>query len=327
MEERPNAPASGSETGPGLGSNAGIVREVVRCRNCGLCRGVRRALDLALGLAGAGWNVFTDGELVHNPGVLRDLAGRGVRVWDGEERSWGPRDCILIRAHGIGPERRAFLLRLGCPLFDGTCPEVARVAGKIRRGKFHGRGLLLFGDGEHPETRGLMAHGGENLRVVRDSSDLDRLGDFTERQPFLLLAQTTADEGEFAELGRDLLQRFPASQIDDTICASTRIRRAELDQLLQNCPFDAVVVLGGLHSANTLRLAAAARAAGLWTLHAEDAAALAETVPFSAMRVLLASGTSTPEEVVDAAERALRGHFSCPGPGGDSAFPEARAQD
>ncbi|MDR2030029.1 MAG: 4-hydroxy-3-methylbut-2-enyl diphosphate reductase [Puniceicoccales bacterium] len=281
--------------------------DVTRCRNCGFCRGVRRAVDLALRLAGQGRHVLTDGELVHNSTVLRTLKMRHVWPWDGKERRWKPPDCILIGAHGVAPERRSYLRQLGRPVFDGTCPDVARVAGKICHWRHLGHPMLLFGDADHPEIRGLAAHGGESLRVVRREKDLDHLSfTATAGRPPVLLAQTTAAWEEFFAISLAVRQRFPKTIVDDTICTSTKIRRSELVDWLERCTFDLVVVVGGKNSANTVRLAMAARALGFPTRHVADADELATGASFPGTRVLLASGTSTPDEDVDAVERLLQ---------------------
>ena len=39
---------------------------------------------------------------------------------------------VVVRAHGISPQRRDYLKGLGLPFRDGTCPDVGIIAGKVK---------------------------------------------------------------------------------------------------------------------------------------------------------------------------------------------------
>jgi 4-hydroxy-3-methylbut-2-enyl diphosphate reductase len=284
--------------------------EITRCQRCGFCHGVRRALALAEGLRRDGWNVSVDGELVHNPSVLRRLEADGIRRWDGESRRWGSRDCLLIRAHGISPARRKELRRLPCAMFDGTCPDVARVAGLIRRFRRKGYFSLFHGDGQHPEVVGLAGHGGGDLAIVREECDLVAVRETVGTRPVALLAQTTDGVEQFSQFAQLARRHFPNLEVCATICPSVRERQGELADRLATGDYDLVVVIAGPHSSNGRALVAVARNAGRRVLAVEDAAALAGHFPLRAERVLIAGGTSTPPEAADAVEAVLHAELS-----------------
>ena len=48
------------------------------------------------------------------------------------EKSEDKESVVVVRAHGISPQRREYLKGLGLPFRDGTCPDVGIIAGKVK---------------------------------------------------------------------------------------------------------------------------------------------------------------------------------------------------
>ncbi len=71
----------------------------------GVCFGVRRALELAEKALAEGHPVYSLGPVIHNPQEVARLAAKKFRVIDSlhEVAAGG---TLLIRSHGLGPERR-----------------------------------------------------------------------------------------------------------------------------------------------------------------------------------------------------------------------------
>jgi len=67
-----------------------------------------------------------------------------------------------------------------------------------------------------------------------------------------------------------------------------------------------MVIVGGLNSGNTRRLAEISRSLGLFTIHCENG----ETLPLAQLAALqpigLSAGASTPRAYIDAVEKTLR---------------------
>ena len=53
------------------------MRNVILAKTAGFCFGVRRAVDMAYGLAGK-HKVYTYGPIIHNETVVDDLESKGV---------------------------------------------------------------------------------------------------------------------------------------------------------------------------------------------------------------------------------------------------------
>ena len=127
--------------------------------------------------------VYTDGPLIHNNQMMTALGKEGVReVGDyqsssaielaDEERE---DSVVVVRAHGISPERRKYLKNLDMPFKDATCPDVGIIAGKVRMHAEKGYDVVIFGDPKHPEVIGLMGYAGDKGHAVQTREDVDAL--------------------------------------------------------------------------------------------------------------------------------------------------------
>ena len=115
--------------------------KVIRAKSAGFCWGVERAIQVAREQADGGILTFyTDWTLIYNNQMMTALGREGVReVGDYRSSSSieldeGERDdsVVVVRAHGISPERRKYLKGLDLPFKDATCPDVGIIAGKVR---------------------------------------------------------------------------------------------------------------------------------------------------------------------------------------------------
>lgn len=281
--------------------------KVIRAKSAGFCWGVERAIDTARQYANNGQRVvYTDGPLIHNSQMMQKLEGEGIReVGDYESQASLNIDMekdsnavIVVRAHGISPERRNYLKSLGLEFRDGTCPDVGIIAGKIKLFVRKGFNTVIFGDPKHPEVMGLMGYTEGRGYVVKSEADIDALpahiGD-----KVCFVSQTTMFTFDFKNLGAHLVRRFPEAQVVDTICGATKERQSDIPHLKAEGA-QAVVVIGGRHSANTVKLAKLVEMEGMPCYHVETAAEL----DFSHMKtkynvVGVTAGASTPGFLID----------------------------
>ena len=108
--------------------------KVIRAKSAGFCWGVERAIQVARDEAEGGKRkVYTDGPLIHNRQMMELLGQEDINeVGDYEskkevslEEDSEKESVMVIRAHGISPQRRKYLKSLGLPFKDGTCPAWA----------------------------------------------------------------------------------------------------------------------------------------------------------------------------------------------------------
>jgi 4-hydroxy-3-methylbut-2-enyl diphosphate reductase len=285
--------------------------EVVRARLAGFCMGVGLALkklDAVLEQAelaedAARRPIFMLGPIIHNPQVLECYAARGVELSrDPGAIPAGSR--VVIRAHGIPRQTETALLTRGVEVVDATCPRVKRAQLLIAEQAEAGRRLLLFGENDHPEVRGLLSYAGEDAFVFETAEEL-AAHPLDPAAPYFLAAQTTQDRQIFERIKTDLAARLPVEvPALETICDATRLRQDEAIRMAGQC--DMVVVAGGKASGNTRRLAQVVEAAGRPAILVEDVDELRKFGVAKVSRMGLTAGASTPKSIIDDIEAYLR---------------------
>jgi 4-hydroxy-3-methylbut-2-enyl diphosphate reductase len=202
---------------------------------------------------------------------------------------------VVVRAHGISPQRRKYLKELGLPFRDGTCPDVGIIAGKVKLHAQKGYDIVIFGDREHPEVIGLLGYADGRGHVVANEADLESLPSF--EGGVAMVSQSTMFTHEFQNLSGILVEKYPDLLVFDTICGATKERQSDLVSLVKQGA-EAIVVIGGKHSANTKKLAKLAAANDRPTFHVETADDL-DVESFSSFSLVgVTAGASTPEFII-----------------------------
>lgn len=279
--------------------------KVVRAKTAGFCMGVSLALqklDTCIAKADAAAKIYTLGPLIHNPQVLAELAAKGVLCCDSKQEL-SPTDSVVIRAHGIPREMEEKLHDSGAKVIDATCPKVKKAQLAIKKSTQDGATLLLFGEADHPEVRGLISYAQGDAFVITQGDTLADL-ELDSQKKVVLASQTTQDREAFAQLRNHAAAIFPKLQVISTICDATKERQEEAK--LISGQVDIMVVVGGRQSGNTRRLADVAASCGIETILVETAAELEQAQFLNKTCVGLTAGASTPKSLIDAAEEFLK---------------------
>ena len=278
--------------------------KVIRAKSAGFCWGVERAIQVARdGAQGGKRKVYTDGPLIHNRQMMELLGQEDINeVGDYEskkevslEEDSEKESVMVIRAHGISPQRRKYLKSLGLPFKDGTCPDVGVIAGRVRSYSAKGYDVVIFGDPNHPEVIGLMGYAGEKGYVVASIADIENLPPLSDQ--VAMVSQSTMFTHEFKMLSGILAKKYPSLLVFDTICGATKERQSDLVQLVEEGA-EAIVVIGGKHSANTKKLAKLASSHDRPTFHVETAEDLDDKEFAEFETVGVTAGASTPEFII-----------------------------
>ncbi|WP_165175075.1 4-hydroxy-3-methylbut-2-enyl diphosphate reductase [Desulfovibrio sp. ZJ369] len=284
--------------------------DVLRATTAGFCMGVSLALqklDTALTLAATTparspqGRICTLGPIIHNPQVLAAYEARGV-VCVRDTADLRPGDAVIIRAHGIPRQEEEKVRASGAHITDATCPKVKKAQLAIARATRQGAVLLLFGEADHPEVRGLVSYALGPAYVFGSQKELERLI-LPDRQRYVLASQTTQDRETFAALEEMLRARFADLVVLSTICDATRERQEEARSIASRV--DVMVVVGGRQSGNTRRLADVAALSGIETFHVESVDELDAERFTQKSRAGLTAGASTPKSLIDAAQTWL----------------------
>ena len=230
------------------------MRELRVAKTAGFCFGVSRSVDMAEKLLAEEGHCLSLGQLIHNEDVVKALSDKGMRVIASPEEV-KPGDKVLIRAHGVAESVYDSLREAGAEITDATCPKVTAIHTIVRRAREEGRFVIVIGMRHHPEVEAICGWCGEH-EVFENAAELGLWLDKNPeiwKKPLSVVVQTTQTRNNFNECCDLIKKRCTNSKISDTICLATFTRQEEAERLASDC--DAMVVIGGRHSANSVHLA------------------------------------------------------------------------
>jgi (E)-4-hydroxy-3-methyl-but-2-enyl pyrophosphate reductase len=229
------------------------MKKIQVAETAGFCFGVQRAVEMVERLAREEGPVCTLGPIIHNETVIRRLEKMGVSVIS-QPGECPPGATVVIRAHGVPLSVVRELEERGIAYEDATCPFVSKVH-RIVAGQPQGTVVLVAGDPEHPEVKGITGHCSVPFLVAKTGEELEKqvqnLENFTKLR-YVLVAQTTFNRKEWDKTIISAKKVCTNLEIFDTICKATVIRQEEAQRLSKSA--DAMIVVGGRHSSNTRKL-------------------------------------------------------------------------
>jgi len=228
--------------------------KIEKADETGFCFGVKRAIDILEKVARERGRIETLGAIVHNQQVLQRLSGIGVRVASNIGDIEG--DKVVIGAHGIGPKLEEELRARFTEVIDTTCPFVHRAQIAARRLNRAGFFVIVYGDANHPEVRGILGWANGKGVATLDMNAIAALKPLPLRVG--ILSQTTQIPANFNEFVKELIDsalvKDAELRIIDTICHDIRKRQQVALELANRV--DLLLVIGSHTSANTRHLAA-----------------------------------------------------------------------
>ncbi len=224
-------------------------------KSAGFCFGVDRAIKLVYEEIEKGGKVATFGPIIHNSHVVNDLEQKGVRIVN-ELSELKSDERVILRSHGVGKNVYEELEKMGNQYIDATCPFVAKIHKIVQEQSENGKIILIAGDRNHPEVDAIVRHCSGECYVFADDRELETI--FKKNSGFLgkkvaIVAQTTYNIIVWSKC----LSIIPdtcknAAEIFDTICNATSVRQNDAIELAGRS--DIMIVIGGKHSSNTLKL-------------------------------------------------------------------------
>lgn len=290
--------------------------------------GVRRAVQIMEGEATPERPVFSVGEIVHNPHVVRGLEAAGVRQLPGPDEVDGDigkataervkEGRVAITAHGVGERVLRELESSGLEIVDTTCPIVTRAQRYGQKFVRDGWHVVIFGDPGHKEVRGIvgwtMDGTGASQATIVESARLEDLRRTVEEFPggfpnkVAVMAQTTHKMEDFARFVSNLMllrrdHNFELHVVN-TLCHATTGQQEAAAALAATV--DVMVVVGGRKSANTRHLKEVCEEVGTRAYHIEGPAELEAGWFAGVQRIGLTAGASTPDYSIDEVEARIR---------------------
>jgi 4-hydroxy-3-methylbut-2-enyl diphosphate reductase len=161
---------------------------------------------------------------------------------------------------------------------------------------------VIVGKPGHVEVVGLTEDLPE-CSIVSDPSDVEKL---PLRDKFGVASQTTQPIDRVLYFLDLIRERFPDSEVRfvDTVCQPTKQRQRAALELARRS--DVVIVVGGRQSNNTKELVQTSLRCCRRVHHVEGPSQLQPDWLAEAETVGITAGTSTPDDVIDSVEAAIR---------------------
>lgn len=279
--------------------------KVFVAEKCGFCPGVRAAIESAQKTLAAAGPVYSLGPIIHNQDVVEQLAQKGLKpVQNVDEISAG---TVIIRSHGATEQQLHQIRQKGLEIVDATCVLVKRVQKIAKALAGEGYQVIMIGDKNHPEVQAVVGSA-PNVTVVGSSEDIDNLPKY---KKIGLIGQTTQNPEDFIAMAAALMRRgFVEIKIVNTLCRETMERQQAAVKLCRQV--DVMFVLGGLHSANTKKLAELCKKHNPNTFHLQNWQELDRSILFGKKTAGVTAGASTPDEVIEEFVRNLEKIDDCP---------------
>ena len=212
----------------------------------GFCFGVKRAIKIAENTQ----NASTIGPLIHNNEEINRLRENfNVKTLHDITEANGVEKAI-IRTHGIPKQDLEALMKSKVEVINATCPYVTKPQEICEKMSIEGYEIVIFGDANHPEVKGVESYAIHGAHVVQSVDELKNIQ--FKASKIAIVSQTTRKVSEFLEISSYLIARFKEVRVFNTICNATFENQDAARELAKEA--DVVIVIGGKNSSNTKQL-------------------------------------------------------------------------
>ncbi|NJD57622.1 MAG: 4-hydroxy-3-methylbut-2-enyl diphosphate reductase [Nitrospirae bacterium] len=274
--------------------------DILVAKRAGFCFGVKRAMDLTVEMAKEiQEGLYTLGPIIHNPQVIEKLREEGISPIDISEIESGKVTSLIIRTHGIPFQLYDMISGRGIRIIDATCPFVKNAQHYAKLLKENGYQVVILGDKNHPEVKGIMSYAGDDALVVDGDSPLPRL-----KPKVGVVVQTTQPIEALKNVLSRIIEHAKEVKVYNTICNSTALRLKETEEMARKV--DVMIVVGGKNSANTTQLANLCRTMSVATYHIETDEEIDVSWFRNARRIGITAGASTPDWIISRVAKRIQ---------------------
>jgi len=268
--------------------------------NYGFCFGVKRAIKIAE----ENQNSSTYGPLIHNSKEIGRLESDYKVGLVDDYKEFKSGDKAIVRTHGIQKQELEALKEDGINVVDATCPFVTKPQQICSDMSEAGYDVVIFGDENHPEIKGVKSYATNGAIVV---TSIDDLIDLKLKEKIALVAQTTRRVENYTEIANYLIPRYKEVRVFNTICNATFENQEAVRKISKQA--DIMLVIGGKNSSNTKQLFSISKGNCNDSYHIEDEKELDYSWFSNKSFCGISAGASTPDwiiqNVVDAIEKEV----------------------
>ncbi|MCG0276079.1 MAG: bifunctional 4-hydroxy-3-methylbut-2-enyl diphosphate reductase/30S ribosomal protein S1 [Thermosediminibacteraceae bacterium] len=264
--------------------------QIIVAEHAGFCFGVKNAIKLLEELTKKGEKTYTLGPIVHNRQVVEKFEKQGVKAVDVGDIDDGN---LVIRTHGVPPDVIEQARLKGLNVIDATCPFVKRVQKLAKELSDKGLFVVIIGDPNHPEVKGIKGWCGEESAVIETEEDARAF--FTDKK-IGVVVQTTQTEENVKRIMEILNQKLNVAFFYNTRCNATQQRQEAAKKVAKLV--DVMLVVGGKNSSNTKKLVQVCQSVGTKVYHIETAEEIKKEWFSKAEKVGITAGASTPDWII-----------------------------
>lgn len=287
---------------------------IIKLKEQGFCYGVKRAIKMVIDAVqdeSIKKPIYLLGNLVHNSHIDDLLKELNVIVVDGEERyimldNIPEGSTIVFSAHGVSQKVKDKAKAKNMFIIDTTCPHVEKTFNLIEKEATHSS-IYFIGKNNHPESIAAKeisnkVHIFDENNIYQKEIDADNLK---------VAYQTTMSVFDIVHSLETIKTVYPKVTVIDMICKVTEKRQEQLRNIdnLNLTGSILIIVVGDKKSNNSTKLyELACRNKNADAIFIEEVNELDLNKVRQYDNVILASGTSTPEILVDEIIDAIKGN-------------------
>lgn len=279
---------------------------IIKLKNQGFCYGVKRAIQICLDAKEDSTlprPIYLLGNIVHNDHIFQVLKEIGIIVVEGDNRlkmlDEIPNNVtVIFSAHGVSDKVVQKAKSKNLTIIDATCPYVEKTFKLVSDACGKGYDVLYIGKNNHPETEAILELSSKAHLVDPFNIGKDKLSN-----KYITVAhQTTMSCYDIDSLYKKIKETYPTVERLDMICRVTEQRQTELRQIVNENDNEETlaIIIGDKKSNNSTKLyELATRGEKLSSVFIESIQELDLEFANKFKVIIIASGTSTPQAIID----------------------------
>ena len=278
---------------------------IIKLKEQGFCYGVKRAISIVIDAVNNDniiKTVYLLGHLVHNNFIDDYFKSIGVIIVDGTNRlemldKVPNNSTVVFSAHGVSNKVRQKANDKNLTVIDATCPYVDKTF-KLVEETAKDHDIYFIGKPEHPESVAVKEI--SNKVFIYDKNNI--YNELINPTKLKIAHQTTLSSYDVTETVSKIMEIYPDATLLDMICKVTENRQKQLSEI-SNYKLDGkslIIVVGDKKSNNSTKLYELSKRLKNYDsifISSIQELDLYKTKTYS--NIILTSGTSTPEALID----------------------------
>jgi len=220
------------------------------------CAWVNRAIKILNGaLEKYGAPIFVNHEIIHNK-IIVDFYKKKWIIFE-EKLDKIPSNSIMIfSAHWVSPEYVKKVKEKWLKYIDASCPLVLKVHKEAQEYLKKWYKIIYIGQKKHQEAIWVLWEDKNNIFIVENKEDVDKILNRLKNEKLALLTQTTLSVIDKQELEDYIFSKFKNIEkpaVSD-ICFATTNRQKAVREIIENKKVDALIVVWSKNSSNSNKL-------------------------------------------------------------------------